>query len=575
MTDLNRELEHHAKLIRESTEIAKKLEQAVHATEAQEGERAALVLFEVHCHKHLALLENTFDFFMREQVSLLLYKGATQYQNEIFGIQSKRFEIYSELMLAGDTRKRLEIPADSLITLDQRRAMASYLKGKLVLLRKRQVIADEILKKSHYSKQQLAELEYDPMELPEALADWLYTKSHLLAAQVADATLVYHAMSFSQLMVALRNIDNIPLQVRLPVLSDLIDQCASIRATYEYLEFPPGPLQQASRQELIDTVQSFENILEERTVRHYQDLESAPPSPPSDQSIDFDFIPAQGKNQPAASARRMFRSKQHGVDKIRVGRPRRSANNEELIDVMHPHRPAEILQTYERQNGVWQRRVVIEEKNLAKLSQQAEQHLQLTDQHLREALRDEAARHNATSIVEFLGAKAELLDDLGLGLGRASQPVTEDVAALLTRLKQTSQRLRDEGEAIHIRLYKDPHHLSADRVVYLMRHDELRIRRTRHRLPLGKGRQRDFLDVYSLNDRHTGEPLWEAHFHYEKKDSPALDFSTEGGHLKTLEQARLGAAAQRRDEQAGRPHLAIWRLTLDKKTAQKIFDMAS
>ena len=572
---LNSELDNLSRLMRESTEIGKQLERAVHAQEGKEGQRAALALFELQCHKHLVLLEQTHDFFIREQVTLLLYKGATAYQNELFNIQSKRFEIYSEVMLASDTRKRLEIPADTQLTLDHRRSMASYLKSKLGLLRKRQIIAEEILKKSHYSKEQLAELEYDPLELHETLADWLYTKSHLLAAELADSAVVYYALSFSELMIAFRNIDNIPLAVRTAVLSDLIDQCTSIRASYEYLEFPPTPAQLASRQEMIEAVKSFENTLEERMLQHHQDLESAPLSLPPDQSIDFDFIPAQGKNQPAPSARRMFRSKHHGVFKIRVGRPRRSAINEELIDVMHPHRPAEILQTYERQDGEWQRRVVTEEKNLAKLSLQAEQHLDLSDQHLRVALRDEAAKHNATSIVDFLGAKAEILDDLCLGLGRATKPVSSDIAALIARLKHDSQRLRGEGEAIRIRLYKDQDCLSADRVVYLMRHDELRVKRTQNRLVLGKGQSRDFLDVYSLNDRHTGKPLWEAHFHYAKKDTPALDFKRDGGHLKTLEQARLGSASQRRDELAGRPHLAIWRLTLDTKTAQKIFAMAS
>ncbi|MNN88528.1 hypothetical protein D3C81_2062260 [compost metagenome] len=69
--------------------------------------------------------------------------------------------------------------------------------------------------------------------------------------------------------------------------------------------------------------------------------------------------------------------------------------------------------------------------------------------------------------------------------------------------------------------------------------------------------------------------MWEAHFHYDQHDAAPLNFTTRGGHLKTLEQSRRGIESQRRDEQAGLPHVAIWRQTFDGKTASKIFALAS
>ncbi|HEX4551392.1 hypothetical protein [Pseudomonas sp.] len=131
------------------------------------------------------------------------------------------------------------------------------------------------------------------------------------------------------------------------------------------------------------------------------------------------------------------------------------------------------------------------------------------------------------------------------------------------------------GQNVLVRMYKNREVLDVLRLNHLLEHDQLSAVRTVERKPLGKGQKKSFLDVYSIRDRSTNEPLWEAHFHYERKDSPALNFSIKGGHLKTLEQARLGASSQRRDEQAGLPHVAIWRETVDGKTARKIFDLAA
>ncbi|WP_155294670.1 hypothetical protein [Pseudomonas fluorescens] len=572
IADLNREMADHTKVMDETGALARQLQTAWHELKGQEGERTAIVKYEVQYLRHLAAVEKCLDFFLKEQVSFLIYKGISDYEADLFKIQLKRFEVLCRIMHAGDQRKLIDIPHGTQITVEQYRSNAGYLKGKFALLRKRQILADELLQKSQYTQNDFDEWGYDPMEIHRDTADWVYSKCRVLAAEQGSNMPVFLALPFSELTRAFLDVDAIPREARIPVLSDLLEQCTSIRNSFEYLEFPPAHT--TSRQEIVDAISSFESTLEERLAGYHLALESVPLFPPSDQAIDFDFIPAQRENQPEPTPTRMFRSKHDGVHKIRIGRPRRGAADEELMDVMHPHDPAEILQTYERREGEWHRRVAIQEKNLSKLTTEAEQHLAMSDEYLRRAWRDEKAKHNASGIVDELVTKAIVLDDLVLSINQAPNPSAIDVGAVVQRLAQNSERLRHEAEAIRIRLYKDKSYLSADRVVHLINHDELLVKQTQSRQPLGKGADKDFLDTYSLRDKRTGERLWEAHFHYPDIDAPASKFK-DLGHLKTLEQARRGISSQRRDEQAGRPHIPIWRPNLDHKTAQQIFDLAS
>jgi hypothetical protein len=148
------------------------------------------------------------------------------------------------------------------------------------------------------------------------------------------------------------------------------------------------------------------------------------------------------------------------------------------------------------------------------------------------------------------------------------------IVDLAARLRTAADALTGLGQKIHMRMYKDKDVLDIMRLNYLMDRAEVSVRRTVNRKALGKGKEREFLDVYSISDSTDGAPLWEAHFHYDRQDSHPLGFKTRGGHLKTLEQSRLGVKSQRRDELAGRPHTEIWRNHFDGKTAQKIFTMA-
>ncbi|HWH88643.1 MAG TPA: hypothetical protein VNV36_18000, partial [Pseudomonas sp.] len=104
---------------------------------------------------------------------------------------------------------------------------------------------------------------------------------------------------------------------------------------------------------------------------------------------------------------------------------------------------------------------------------------------------------------------------------------------------------------------------------------ELAVSKTVERKQMGKGKSKSFLDVYSIKNSTDGQPLWEAHFHYDNAQSPALGFMVDGAHLKTLEQSGRGIESQRRDELAGLPHVRIWRQRFDGNTARKLFALAT
>ncbi len=549
------------------------------ALKGTDGERNVLEQLEGHHQQELSILEKTLNVHTEQKDRIVAVRGGPAYRNKVIMLQKGRLLTLNQLMIANDARQLLDGPIFGGPVSDHPK-VADYLSSKLVILKQRQAIADELLNTWRLSLSELKGAAFEPMDLHDTVAFWVYAKSRLFvdtnaAVDVNNAQARYLGFCFGEVTFAFRAFDSIPEQARIALLSDLLDQASAIRVSYENLQLPSGAHHSRSREEIVEAIRTFEGTLEEHLNRVHHEQEKTSTLPPHEQPIDFDFIPAQNRNQPSATPRKMFRSKHHGVYKIRVGRPRRTATGEELIDVINPHDPAEVLQTYERREGEWRRQIARQERNLATLTIQADQLLEKTDSHLNTAWRDERAKRNATSIVEFLSDRAGDLTDASRQIEQAPNPGAVDTATLLQRLEHDSQRLLNESEEIRVRLYKEPNYLSIDRVAYLIRHGHLSATRTDNRVQLGKGNKKDFLDVYTLNDRQTGTTLWHAHFHYAEKDSPALNFNPKGGHLKTLQQSRLGTSSQRRDEQAGRAHVRIWREDIDLSTAQQIFQLAS
>jgi hypothetical protein len=563
--DLELEIDRLANVLDESSNRLKELKQDWRASRGKEQERSAIVGYEVHSHKHLAAVEKMVEFYATEQRSLVISHGARIYKKDWLNMNKALLKIHSKIATISQARWRLSVPAHTVLTEEHHRTTATHLKNRLALLRKSQVVADEVQRISPEPKAVFAEVEYYPMEIHELTASWVIAKSQTLSAIHFAYIPQILSMSFSRLVGAFSHVDSIPIEARLPALSHLTAECGLIKTSYETLDMARNPVHATAREEIVNVIKNFEITLEDRFAFYYRNLQSASSIPPLEMVIDFDF-PAERRLGRPPQTLKMFRSFDDRDD-ICIGQIRHTAEGQQLIDVMDPGNPEIVLQTYERRNGEWRHLQTTANKPLASLTFEARQLLETTDQYLRRA-------HHA-GVVEEPHYDYRQLDDLRLEIEHTSNPATDETALLAQRLRQTSQRLLKAGEEARSHRYKNQSFLSAERVAFLIRHDHLRVSQAHNRLALGAGQQKEFLDVYSLDDKLTGRPLWKAHFRYERTDSPVLDFKPHGGHLETLEHAAAGAFLQRRDEQPERPLNELWRLTLDRHTAQKIFDLAS
>ena len=401
-----------------------------------EGERVALALLEVQLRKVSALVEAHEAKFVNGRDWVVLVKPHGRYRNELHELRKFSVSVYSQLIAAMDARKKLEFqsindPATAF------RAIANHLVNKRDMLEKCHRVANEIQESSRSAELELAEAGFDPIQIHEVVAGWVEARSRLLTDDPgnSDSRAVQLSHSFIEATCAFRGIKSIPENTRIAALNGLLDQCAAIRDSYEHLDFPPGSPEANARLEIIHAIQSFENILDNQIARYYHAWENTSALSAQDQPIDFDFIPPQNRTGPAPLPRRMFRAKHHGVYNISVGQPRRTVTGEELIDVIDPNNSAQVLRTYEHREGEWRRVRPVQNTALPELITQATQRLDQFDSHLSEARQDERAKRNATNIVEFLGDKAETLDDLARQLEHAPNPTGNNIAPLVQRLR--------------------------------------------------------------------------------------------------------------------------------------------
>ncbi|PTT26042.1 hypothetical protein DBR18_23810 [Pseudomonas sp. HMWF021] len=557
------------------TAMSKSLElrSAWEAVSGLEGEREALVAREVQHLRELAALKNASDFFNENKLAIVALSNADTYRKKFIELLEGRLFVYEQIIESSFTRQALEGMFVNLAN-EKLPSVVSLLTRQLDYMRKHQQISEELVKKWHVSRNDSGEF-LSPM-IPRMVALWVYAKSGLLnSPESVDNTPKAHllATQFGDLTNAYGALDDIPDSSRATFLNQLWEQCAAIRAGYERLALPLDSQHVISRDEITAELKDFENTLEQHLSRHQHEHAKDSTHPAHEQLIDFDFIPRQDRSGPEPKPWRVFTTRRHGISRVKVGVPRRTAQGEDIIDVNHPHDPKQHLQTYERRDGEWRPVRSFKDKTLPTLIAEADQHLEQTQAHLNSALTDEQKKNNPDNIVEALGDKADALDDLAFRL-KPFEATETRAGPLIERLKHDSQRLRTQGEEIRIRIYKDKTWLSASRLIYLIDKGHVRAVKTATRVKRGKGKNREFLDLYSLDDALTGDPLWHAHFHYADKDTPDLSFNVRGAHLKTLEQSAMGITSQRREEQAGRQHVAIWRESIDGRTALKIFEQA-
>ncbi|QXI15197.1 hypothetical protein [Pseudomonas hamedanensis] len=539
------------------------------------NEKQALRERKSHNKQELARLDEAYNYYTDNKSVIKALITEAVYNQSVIALQKRQMLAYQQLVECSLTRRALEGPLLD-VHPDRLQGTIDFLTRIISRMKARQRIADNLIKKWRLSPDDLSGDILSPMDTHNVVASWVLAKSLTLdnpqstgtapqaselAAQFGQATFIYGAL------------DRIPDGSRPAVLSELSGQCAAIRDWYERLDLAPGPQQLASRDEIITQLELFEETLAHRLKRYHEKQTERPALPFHEQPIDFDFIPPQDRSGTAPRPRRIFRAKKHGVYKINVGESRHTAQGEEIIEVRNPLNPDQPLQTYERRAGEWQPVRTPTQKELSTLIQEARQHLAQSDAHVQAALNEERRKNNPDNIVEMLESKANVLDDLVLELQLFEQ-TDPNAGDLIRSLKGDGKRLRQEGENIRLRIYKDKNFLSAERLIYLIDKGQVRVVENHHRSPRGKGQSKEFLDIYSIHDVTDGKALWQAHFHYATQHAPKSDFNVRGAHLKILEQSQKGRLSQRKEEMEGRKHTPIWREQLDGRTAQRIFDLA-
>lgn len=134
---------------------------------------------------------------------------------------------------------------------------------------------------------------------------------------------------------------------------------------------------------------------------------------------------------------------------------------------------------------------------------------------------------------EAIGRKLRGLDNARLAAVQQANARTAEAS-----LRAAVAKLEAAGLSARVRATRNKTLTQTD-VAFLHSHNEVRVHRQGARVKL-KGD--DFLQVYAVNDVHTGKPLCFAHFHYGRSEGPDDHFTA--AHLKSPEQERLGRQAQ-------------------------------
>lgn len=134
--------------------------------------------------------------------------------------------------------------------------------------------------------------------------------------------------------------------------------------------------------------------------------------------------------------------------------------------------------------------------------------------------------------------------------------------ALIDRLQQQADRLREEGRLARIAQCKASTKPTAGYLEYLLGEDEVLIRRLGTLKPVGTPGQRSLLQEYEVFDAQSGEAWAYAHFHYAHENPHFADFTV--AHLKTPDQRYLRTAAPGEEP--------VWRGEISRRLAAQLFE---
>ncbi|WP_238351768.1 hypothetical protein [Pseudomonas sp. SWRI99] len=544
--------------------------------EGSDAKTAALVAVEIQLIKHVKLQTVFVQSFIDNKDGLIRVKTRALYNEELHTFQLERVEYLNRLMAVMDLRIR---PTVTALTADNFKKIITHMNKKLKLLEDRQGVIDQLSKAAPRTSFQFDE-DFNVVPGFDLVNRNKLTAYLCLLSDNPENPPAKGMQTLLAIDLFANDLNNIaePQQPMALMLAD--SQIRAEKQHFASLLSSASPENAGYLKEIISLIEPFEQRIDSKLSDIFATFRRRGEPLSLDQDIDFDFVPKQTLSTETATpapARKVFRTRQHGLYKVLVGEKEVAADGNIIVKVADPFRPDGQPQRYEKRQGEWLPvRPQTAETPKPLLVAQAHRLLSDVAGHLVEAKTRESRHDNPTDILEYLGKAADRLSEHAHQLAHHPEAATDtELTGLTDRLRSAGDSLSAEGQRVLVRMYKNRDVLDIMRLNYLLDHAALSVTRTVERKQIGKGRDKSFLDVYSISDRADDAPLWEAHFHYEKHDSLALNFTVKGGHLKTLEQAGRGASSQRRDEQAGLPHVAIWRETIDGRTARKIFDLAT
>jgi hypothetical protein len=378
--------------------------------------------------------------------------------------------------------------------------------------------------------------------------------------RVADLT-----TQFRENAVALKTVDEIVPEQRIALLDGIEREFENQHQAMLQLsrDYAPGPRRERAER-MVEIAQEFETMSRARLTRELLAQSDQKATERLGEDLDLDFLPRQAgpRPQPAKPRKRVIRIRRRGLNTIAVGEVRDAGRT---IAVVSPENGS-VVQTYRQDaGGTWQLTTSTSAAvDIQVQRNEATARLSLVQTHIDKARQMHARKDNPTNIVEMLERHADALREL-----------IPSLPALADDLHRSATQLSELGRTLMIERYKDPSILDVHRLRFLMEANEVEVYHATKRLARGRGQNRYYLDVYEIRDGKNLAELWHAHFHYPRADSPNDDYPLRGGHLKTLEQSRLGREHQAQQEQAGLPIERIWRQEIDRDTARKLFAKAT
>ncbi len=547
---------------------------AKHLPEGSDLERAELIGLEVHTLKHIRLQTEFVQSLIDNKDWLVMMKAGGVYKTELHEQQLARVDYLNKLLAIMDRRV---YPSVALMTVDSLKGNLAHMNKKLRVLDDRQAVMDQVRKVSRSATSEIEELNRGIPGVDQINC----ARYNLCLRLLADDPTIpppFGMRSYMAVNLFVEELHNVSGQSRPVVLQLALDEIRLEKGRFEDL-LPALPTTKTPYlHEAMSVLGTFESRIDGQLNDIYARVNSNTEWPALDQDIDLDFVPQQSVPTATPSApRKIFRTRQHGTYRVLVGVRQVDPDGSVTIDVPDPFKPQDPPQRYEKRQGEWRpMRSASPAASPPQLLGQATQLLARVDGLLDEGLAMESRKSNPTSIRESLDESADELHGLASRL-ESIEGIASDAqaASVIARLKAAGDSLSTAGRDIMVRMYKEKAVLDVLRLNYLLEHSQLNVIKIVARKQLGKGKDKSFLDVYSINDRSANTPLWEAHFHYDRQDRPALDYTVRGAHMKTLAQAGAGSAFQQRQEQAGLAHQPIWREYISPKVAQKLFDCAS